>query len=460
MRLLASLLVLMSFVALPASAAESSQRDAAVPYRNDSANERLPWYKLEPGVFPPRGSEYRLGGALVAADFIHRTGQFRADGTGELVNFSLLSFGTVLYLNTEADFRDVPLGTHFWFSLYQNEQGQFNRVAAMEDDFTALAAAGLSYRLEKFGIEPATSDAGKPKSLGKSEVISKLEVVKQNPAHKAVRSRPCRTAHQRRDPNLSKPPDERSRADLRRPNIAVGDALLVNLAGGTKESGNFCRDIWVGSDSQKLATETERARHKAFLKERGLAAWIDSVEGKKVTVTLLGDPASLQALFKDEGIDPAQWAKERRFIRCVVANDELRTYNPPVDGQGSTVVEFQSVPTQGFGCGGVRWVIEPSLLLEGFRKGRIVRLFVQPSWPVNDMPFGESLYTEMPGIMAGLEEPLHFPYRTDLVNEQLPWYRLKTAEFPPLRSQHTISGELLKVDALRSHRPIPRGSQR
>jgi hypothetical protein len=446
-RLWASLLVLLFIVALPAFAAEPSKRDAAVPHRTDSANEHLPWYKLEPGVFPPRGSEHRVGGTLVAADFIHRTGQFRTDGRGELVNFSLPSFGTVLYLNTEGDFRDVPLGTHFSFALYQDEQGQATRAATMEDDFTVLTRQGLSYRLEKFGNERATTSAGKSADVGKSAIIFRLEVVKQNPARKELD-----LGHAELLVNAATEihPDHPTKGGERisEAKLAVGDALLVNLTAGAKGHDNVCSEIWAGAEAQKLATETERTRHKAFVKERGLAAVIDSVEGKKVTVTLLGAPATLEALFKDEGIDPAQWAKERRFIRCVVANDELRTYNPPVDGQGSTIVEFQSVPTQGFGCGGVRWVIEPSLLLEGFRKGRIVRLFVQPSWPVHDMPFGESLYTEMPGIMAGLEEPKQFPYRTDLVNEQLPWYRLKTAEFPPLRSQHTTSGELLKVDAL------------
>lgn len=336
MRVWLSLLLLIGTRA--AVAGEASKPDSNPPYRTDSANEHLPWYQLKPGEFPPLGSEHRVRGELVEADFIHRSGQFRSTATGELVDFTLLPYGIIKYLNAEADLRDLPLGTRFEFSLYQDEKGAFTEVALME-------------------------------------------------------------------------------------HISVGD------------------------ETQKLVTERQRALHKAFLKARGLPAWIDRVDGKKLTVTLFGEPASLLALCKDEGIVPKQWATEHRFVDTVVANSELRTYNPPVDRERSMVLEFQSVPTDCHGSSGIRWVIEPALLLEGFRKGRIVRLFASPAWPVNDMPFGESLYSEAPGVSVGMEEAEHYPYRTDFANEQLPWYQLKPGVFPPLRSHHLVDGELLKVDA-------------
>ena len=50
----------------------------------------------------------------------------------------------------------------------------------------------------------------------------------------------------------------------------------------------------------------------------------------------------------------------------LLANEELRTYNPPVDRIRSIVQEVQRVPEESYGCSGERWVIEPDLLLEGF----------------------------------------------------------------------------------------------
>ena len=132
------------------------------------------------------------------------------------------------------------------------------------------------------------------------------------------------------------------------------------------------------------------------MKERGLPAWINSADGRNITVTLFSsEPVSLQGLFKDEGVDPALWAaaKEHRYIHVVVADENLRTAIGRLwSKKGGTVRDFQTVPTDCYGCSGVRWVIEVDQLLEGFRAGRIVRLFVHPSWPINDMPFGEGLH--------------------------------------------------------------------
>lgn len=278
----------------------------------------------------------KVVGALVEADIIHRSGQFRAADTGAIVDFALLPAAPILYLGTEGDLRDVPIGTTCEFWLRPVVQGEVTRVSRMSD-------------------------------------------------------------------------------------------LATNRVEG-------------------LEAEQQRQRHDAFLRVRGLAAVIDRVEGKRLIVDLLGDPASLRGLCQREGIDPARWAADRRNVHTVVANEELRTYNPHVDGQRSTVVGYESTPTDAYGRSGIRWVIEPSLMLEGFRKGRYVRLFAHPGWPVADMPFGETLYSEAPGVKPALEEPLHYPYRTDFANGHLPWYRPKPGAFPPLNSHHLVAGELLSAD--------------
>ena len=100
------------------------------------------------------------------------------------------------------------------------------------------------------------------------------------------------------------------------------------------------------------------------------------MEGDKLTVTLFsGDPASLQALFKAEAIAPALWAKEHRRIAVAVANEHLRTYLPQCDQPGGHGAGVSKRTGRRYGCSGVRLVIQPELMLEGFRKGRIVRLF-------------------------------------------------------------------------------------
>ena len=226
-----------------------------------------------------------------------------------LVDFKLPPFGTVRYLKTEADLRDVPLWqAHLRFSLYQDAKGAFTQAAAIEDEYTLDSRGGSSSRL----------------------------------------------------------------------------------------------------DQMKEAAEQLRKKHIAFLKARGLPAMIERVDGKENDRQPDRRSRSLAVLFKDEQIDPAQWASEHRRIGAAVANTDLRTYNPPVDQQGSDVLEFESIPTDRFGCGGVRWTIQPSLMLEGFRKGHVVRLFIQ-AWKIDDMPFGEGLYTEAPGPSPPKNRPTSSP---------------------------------------------------
>lgn len=287
-------------------------------------------YQLKPGEFPPLNSERRVSGELVEADFIHRAGEFRMEGSGELVGFALTPYAIVRYRNAEADLRDIPLGTRCEFFLYAE-----NKAAVVQAEA---------------GADPA-------------------------------------------------------------------------------------------------ASEEQRKMHNAFLKARGLAAWIDRVDGKKLTLTFFGDPVGMKSLFKDDGIDSGKWVKEKRRVAIAVANEELRTYNPPVDNKRGVVLEVQQAPVDNYGCSGERWVIEPDLLLEGFRKGRVVRVFVNPSWKIEDMPFGEGLYSERSGFEPSGPEANQFPFRTDFGNAHLPWYQLRPGELPPLRSGHRVRGELVKVDA-------------
>ena len=395
---------------MTAGAAEPAR--AAPPLAAD-----LP-HVLKPGEFPPKGSEHRLSGELVEADFIHRTGQFRTSN-GELVDFTLLPFATVMYLHAEADLRDVPLGTLCQFSLYHDERGAFTKVAAVHDEFSRLVKIGHTYRVNQLNLDAGSLEV----TTGIQGDLKIVQIAVDNKTR------------------IWKGNGKGKLSDL-----AIGDELLINLSGNSPTHSRKCADIWVGAESKKLATEQQQKRHEVFLRERGLPAWIERVEGKKLTVTLFGDPISLQAFCKQEGIVPSQWAAEHRGVDAAVANEELRTYNPPVDRRRATVVEFQQVSTETHGCSGIRWVIEPDLLLEGFRKGRVIRLFAHPSWPINDMPFGESLYSEAPDVKVGLEEPSHYNYRTDFANEHLPWYRLKPGVFPPFQSHHLVCGELIKVD--------------
>ncbi len=283
-------------------------------------------------AFPARGSEKRVAGELVSADFIHRSGQFR-DDHGALHDFTLLPYGIMRYRGSEADMREVPLGTKMDFLLLPDHQGQLTRL--------------------------------------------------------------------------------------------------------------------VSTDDHQPVNEEQRQRFIDFTKARGIAGWIDKTEGNLVTLTFFsGDPA----WFKKT------WMKEfeagKGGAKLCVANDELRTWNPPVDGESFTSVELREVSSDGFGSSGVQVVGKVSNRLEGFRRGRVVRVFA-PGWKTQDQFYGESLMGYGFGRMlnqelvenVAKEYPEQFPFRTDDSNEKLPWYQLKPGVKPPPFSEHLVLGELIKVDA-------------
>jgi hypothetical protein len=413
-------------LAVHASGADEGKVDPHYPFRTDWANQQLPWYQPKPLEFPPHHSDHRAGGELIAADYIHRTGVMRTSA-GEIVAFTMPPYASVYHLNAEAELRDVPLGTFFLFFLNQDALGAFTVLATMQDEYSMLANHGFTYRLTAYKPDEHKLLVVKQK-LGATPVdVGTNELVVDERTHVWKGDKAIALT-----------------------DIAVGDALLVNLGGTLAPRPRHCTDVWVGAQTHAAVTEAQRTKHVAFLKERGLPAWIDRVEGRTITVTLFSsEPASLRGLFKDEGIDPALWATEHRPIHVVVANNELRSYWPPVTKVGATVREYQTVPSECYGCSGVRWVIEVDKMLEGFRAGRNVRLFVQPGWPINDMPFGEGLHQGGHDI----DEPpearevvaADFPYRTDIGNAQLPWYRLQPGRFPPDHSEHVVMATLVHV---------------
>ena len=115
--------------------------------------------------------------------------------------------------------------------------------------------------------------------------------------------------------------------------------------------------------------------------------------------------------------------------------------------------EIGKAPLDVYGSSGVRITGTPSHLLEGFRKGRIVRVFGS-GWPLKDQFYGESLMgygyerLQTAEIMeiGPKEYPTQFPFRTDYGNENLPWFTLKPAEIPPHYSEHCVLGDIVKVD--------------
>jgi len=214
-------------------------------------------------------------------------------------------------------------------------------------------------------------------------------------------------------------------------------------------------DFLMLSDGKLLTTEDKQApdpaqqkKFRDFTEKRGVAGWITKTEAKTVTVALFsGDPTFYQSAY-------AELLAKGKTTKTCVANDELRTWNPGVDGENGSILDVQRLPTDRFGTSGFQITVSVSNMLEGFRRGRVVRIFLQ-GWKVQDQFYGESLMGYGYGRMqnsellenVAKEYPEQLPFRTDYGNGHLACYQLQSGVKPPPFSEHLGFGELVKADA-------------
>lgn len=415
------LILAWSFVVSRSSLAEEPPLDPKYPFRTDYANRHLPWYQPQIGEFPPHHSDTRIDGELISADYIHRKGQFRAANTGEITDFTLLPHGCFRYLNAEADLRDVPLGTSFLFFLHPDADGRFTQLSTAQDSYSINDIHAYTFRLDEIKLRDG--------KLHTTAQILPRKLLDQGQREFYV----TEATRVWKDRKVAKLTD-----------LAIGDSLLLNLNGK-----KICTDIWAGPDTHAWATEQQQAKWNAFVKARGLPGWIDHTQGNHDFAVILfsNDVAKFQPTWMAD-------FKVGDTINCFAANRELRTWNVPVDGEGCTITAIEPATLGVYGSSSVRLVLKAGAgLLEGFRKGRCVRLYGK-GWPMEDF-FGESLMNVGLGLVIAPDfmecQPKHypeqFPYRTDHGNAHLPWYQPRAGTPPPRWSEHLVLGELVKADA-------------
>lgn len=138
------------------------------------------------------------------------------------------------------------------------------------------------------------------------------------------------------------------------------------------------------TDDKQAPDPAQQQKFREFTEKRGVAGWITKTEAKTVTVALFsGGPAFHESAY-------AELLAKGRTTKTCVANDELRSWNPGVDGEADSILDVQKRPTDRFGTSGFQITVSVSNMLEGFRRGRVVRIFLQ-GWKVRDQFYGESL---------------------------------------------------------------------
>jgi hypothetical protein len=370
-------LVLVLTTTLPGSGGEPGP-----DFRTDGGDESLPWFQLVPGEFPPAGSAHYFSGELIGMDHLERTFLLRVDRTDSQrrshfdlpVAAAMLPYGSIDFHGAPAALRDIPIGTHLhgWFylkapdddsqppAIFHNRvspEAEFRRCLKLQDDFSYHQQCGETWRVDAVKRKDNQLQAT---LLRDGEPVGESTTFDLQPSTRCWQGNRLVSAEA----------------------LKAGQTVQLNLTWATLYGPGRVAEIWLDEQSRALAAAQQQRRHRQHVRERGLPGWVDAVDNPKriVTITFFDnvDDALVDEL--DEG-DNAGVAVARR---------SLMTYDPVNDRKRGRVLSVETVPKRP-GSSGVQVRVQPDLLLEGYRPGRIVRVY-PPSWPVIALPKEERYF--------------------------------------------------------------------
>ncbi len=375
-------------------------------------------FRPEAGQFPPLEKAHAYRGELVFVDHANRRGSLRVQGSGMFFRndphpFAMLPYGMVRYHDAPADLRDVPLGTVMHVRAYlppdpktsavpvlpvdnRQRDGNHNRgagtapaenhVLLLEDEPSYCRRMGLIWKLKEVELqgsqgtlvasrEPPAGGAGQP-------VEEKLTF---DAATRVWRGREVLGVEDLIAESLWPATGKRA---------LNGQAVHLGITWKPTPGGVFTRfhvsDIWLDDAALQRAAQHQSEVHKAFIRSRWMAGWVDAVDYGKfgratVTATLFG------------GMDPALYADFKKDVPAMMSAVENTlkhthgAYGPAhMASRGSILEVVQTDGEVPLGSSGLRIRFETDLIIEGLRPGRVVR--VRPgSWPQVDVPREEYL---------------------------------------------------------------------
>ncbi len=375
-------------------------------------------FRPEAGKFPPLEKAHSYRGELVFVDHANRRGSIRVQGSGMFFRndphpFALLPYATVRYHGAPADLRDIPLGTVLHVRAFLPPDPKTSAVPVLPVDNKGKDAN----HNRGTGIAPAENHVmlleDEPSHCQREALVWKLKeleiknhegilIATREPKHggdaKATEEKMTFDAATRLWRGREQLSIEELIAEGAWPaegkKSLAGQSVLLGVTWKPTPDGIFTRfnisDIWLDDASMQRAAKNQTETHKAFIRSRWMAAWIDAVEYGKfgratITATLFG------------GMDPtlyADFTKDSPALMNPVANTLKHThgaYGPAHMASKGPILDVIKLPGQApLGSSGIQIRFETDLIIEGIRPTRIVR--VRPaSWPQAQVPREEYL---------------------------------------------------------------------
>lgn len=387
------------------------------------------------GKFPPLENAHTYRGELVFVDHANRRGSLRVQGSGMFFRndphpFALLPYGVVRYHGAPADLRDIPLGTLLYVHAFlppeprisavpvlpidnKSQDANHNRgagiapaenhVLLLEDEPSRCLREGVVWKLREIDIR---NNAGmivasrEPRDGGEGK--ASLETMTFDAATRIWRGRECLGMEDVISEGLW-PAEGKKSLD--------GQPVLLGITWKPTPDGVFTRfhisDVWLDDIAMQRAARQQTETHKAFIRSRWMAAWIDTVEYGKfgratVTATLFGGmDVSLYSDFKTGS--PAMMSAVEKTLKHTHG-----AYGPAHMASRGTIIDVVKADGEvPLGSGGIQIRFETDLIIEGIRPGRVVR--VRPgNWPLVNVPREEYL-NDATSVEERFPTPAIFP---------------------------------------------------
>ena len=387
------------------------------------------------GKFPPLENAHSYRGELVFVDHANRRGSLRVQGSGMFFRndphpFALLPYAVVRCHGAPADLRDIPLGTLLYVHAFLPPEPRISAVPVLPVDNKSQDAN----HNRGAGIAPAENHVllleDEPSRCLREGVVWKLkEIDIRNNAGMIVASREPRDGGEGKASPETMTFDAATRIWRGRECLGIedmisegvwpaegkkslhGQPVLLGITWKPTPDGVFTRfhisDVWLDDIAMQRAAHRQTETHKAFIRGRWMAAWIDTVEygifGRaSVTATLFGGmDASLYDDFKTGS--PAMMSAVENTLKHTHG-----AYGPAHMASRGTIIDVVKADgTVPLGSSGIQIRFETDLIIEGIRPGRVVR--VRPgNWPLVNVPREEYL-NDATSVEERFPTPAIFP---------------------------------------------------
>jgi hypothetical protein len=363
-------------------------------------------------AFPDAKSGRPFAGELILVEHVTRRGILRLDRDGTINkyfwdlphHFQMLPYAAINLHGAPASFEDLPLGTHLHGVFYLGPEGdfqvkppetgydaskmanpdlrsivsQYSRVVTLEDDFSYHQKRGEGWKITGLGPDKSNVTVERVTLADGSAVkdandgIKSTQVLHLDPGTRIWKGREIAVLE----------------------DLAVGQIVQLNLTwatlyGATKEDG-LCRDIWIDAASRDTAVQQQRQIYISQQKRLGFPGIIVKTEpipgqgaSGHITVAL---PAGIDAELMDS-------IKPKVGLDLWPVEPSLRNWGSFGSGGVEEVTHIENPPA---GHSGVQIKLRCYEMLEGFRAGRTVRIFLRSpnnkGRPSEDFPRELSLH--------------------------------------------------------------------